>query len=58
MYPCKKYYNSKHVTDKKCTLAIKSEGKESSKNFKSSKVVKETATNKLNIILAENMVKL
>lgn len=35
---------------------IKSEGKESSKNFKSSKVVKETATNKLNIILAENMV--
>lgn len=28
---------------------IKSEGKESSKNFKSSKVVKETATNKLNI---------
>lgn len=37
---------------------IKSEGKESSKNFKSSKVVKETATNKLNIILAENMVKM
>lgn len=37
---------------------IKSEGKESSKNFKSSKVMKETATNKLKIILAENMVKM
>lgn len=37
---------------------INREGKESGKNFKSSRVVNETATNKLTIILAENMVKI
>lgn len=37
---------------------INREGKESSKNFKSLKVVKEIVINKFNIILVENMVKM